>query len=163
MGYVGAATGYVVTGHFASAENGGWKLVIYIWAGWAFAGAAIMSILWNATTDKIGLLPSVVPRIAALVANSSAAAGIAYGQQSLVLQAATIIAAICLLATFKNCWAALVPLGLAAAGLLIVFMSYAGRGGDLTWDVSVAMGGYALTMIFALMILVDRGAERCES
>jgi sugar phosphate permease len=162
MGYVGAATGDVVTGHFASAENGGWKLVIYIWAGWAFAGAAIMSILWNATTDKIGLLPSVVPRIAALVAIAAATAGLAYGQEPIALQAAAIIAAISLLATFKNCWAALLPLGLSGVGLFFVFMSYAARGGDLTWHEGVAMAGYALTMICALMILVDRGAERCE-
>jgi hypothetical protein len=81
----------------------------------------------------------------------------------MILQAATIVAAICILATFRNCWAALLPLCVAAAGLLIVFISYVQRGGDLTWNESVAMAGYALTMICGLMILVDRGAERCES
>jgi sugar phosphate permease len=162
MGYVGAATGDVVTGYVTSAESGGWKLAIYIWAGWAFAGAAIMAMLWNTTTDKIGLLPSIAPKLAAMAALAAAAAGNAFGGQPAALQAATIAAAICLLATFKNCWAALLPLGVATAGLLIVFMSYAERGGDLMWQEGIAMAGYALTMLCALMILVDRGAERCE-
>jgi sugar phosphate permease len=162
MGYVGAATGDVVTGHFASAENGGWKLVIYIWAGWAFAGAAIMAILWNATAGRIGLLPGFVPRLAASAALAAAAAGNAYGDQPAALQVATIAAAILIVTTFWNRWAALLPAGVGAAGLLLVFISYVERSGDLTWHQSLAMAGYALTLICALMILVDRGAERCE-
>jgi sugar phosphate permease len=163
MGYVGAATGDVVTGYVTSAESGGWKLAIYIWAGWAFAGAAIMAILWNTTTDKIGLLPSVVPKLAALAALAVAAVANACGQQPLLLQAATIAAAICVLATFKNRLAALVPFGVAAAGLLFVFGSYARVGGDLAWHQSAAMAADAMAMICSLMILVDRGANLCES
>ena len=39
MGYMGAATGDVITGYYSSPEHGGWQVAIYIWAGWAFAGA----------------------------------------------------------------------------------------------------------------------------
>jgi hypothetical protein len=78
------------------------------------------------------------------------------------LQAATIAAAICLLATFKNRRAALVPFGVAVAGLLLVFGSYA-QSGELAWHHSAAMAAYALTLICSLMILVDRGATLCES
>lgn len=46
LGYMGAATGDVVTGYFAAPERGGWQLVIYIWAAWAFAGALLMACLW---------------------------------------------------------------------------------------------------------------------
>jgi hypothetical protein len=152
----------VVTGHFASAENGGWQLVIYIWAGWAFAGAAIMAILWNTTTDKIGLLPSAVPKLTALATLSAAAVANAYGQQPMLLQAATIAAVICLVATLKDCRAALVPFVVAAVGLVMVFVSYV-RGGELAWHQSVSMAAYAMTMICSLMILVDRGAKLCES
>jgi sugar phosphate permease len=162
MGYIGAAMGDVVTGYFSSAENGGWQLVIKIWAGWAFAGAAIMAILWNTTSDKIGLLPSVVPKLAALATLSAAAVANAYSHQPVLLQAATIAAAICLVATFMKRCAAFVPLVVAAAGLLLVFASYA-RGGDLNWHQSVAMAAYALTMICSLMILVDREVTLCES
>ena len=49
LGYMGAATGDVVTGHFSSASQGGWRIVIFIWAGWAFLGAAITGLLWNTT------------------------------------------------------------------------------------------------------------------
>jgi sugar phosphate permease len=46
MGYMGAATGDVVTGHFL---HKGWPFAIYIWAGWAFAAALFAALLWNAT------------------------------------------------------------------------------------------------------------------
>ena len=163
MGYMGAASGDVVTGYFSAPEHGGWHVAIYIWAGWAFAGAAIMAILWNTTANRIGLLPSVVPKLAALAALMAAAVAIAYGDQPVVLQAATIAAAICLAATSKNRGAALVPFGVAAAGLLFVFASYAQGGSDLAWHQSAAMAAYAMTMICSLMILVDRGAKLCES
>jgi hypothetical protein len=138
-------------------------VVIYIWAGWAFAGAAIMAILWNTTTDRIGLLPSILPKLAALAAFAVAAVANAFGQQPVLLQAATIAAAICVLGTFKNRLAALVPFGVAAAGLLFVFTSYVRSGGELAWHQGAAMAAYAMTMICSLMILVDRGAELCES
>ena len=50
MGYVGAATGDVVTGHYSDPENGGWEVAIFIWAGWAFAAAVFSAFLWNATS-----------------------------------------------------------------------------------------------------------------
>jgi MFS transporter, OPA family, glycerol-3-phosphate transporter len=46
LGYMGAATGDVVTGYYAAPERGGWQVVIYIWAAWAFAGALLMACLW---------------------------------------------------------------------------------------------------------------------
>jgi sugar phosphate permease len=47
LGYMGAASGDVVTGYFSSPKHGGWQVVIYIWAGWALCGAAIMALLWS--------------------------------------------------------------------------------------------------------------------
>jgi sugar phosphate permease len=161
MGYMGAATGDVVTGYFSAPEHGGWQVAIYIWAGWAFAGAAIMAILWNTTTDKIGVLPGAVPKLAALAMLMIAAGSGVYGEQPFALTTVTIAAAICLAATFVSRWAAVPILGVAAAGLLVVFATYV-RTGDVAWHICFAMAGYALTMICALMILVDRGAERCE-
>jgi len=52
LGYMGAATGDVVTGYFATPERGGWQVVIYIWAAWAFAGALLMAILWQKKGDR---------------------------------------------------------------------------------------------------------------
>jgi len=47
LGYMGAASGDVITGYYASPKHGGWQTVIYIWAAWAFAGAFLMAFLWN--------------------------------------------------------------------------------------------------------------------
>lgn len=47
LGYMGAASGDVVTGYFSAPERGGWQFVIYLWAAWALAGSAIMAVLWK--------------------------------------------------------------------------------------------------------------------
>jgi sugar phosphate permease len=52
LGYMGAATGDVVTGYYAAPAHGGWQVVIYIWAGWAFAGALLMAALWQAQGER---------------------------------------------------------------------------------------------------------------
>ncbi len=66
LGYMGAATGDVVTGYYSADEHGGWQVAIYIWAGWAFAGAAITAVLWNTTSRRIGVLPAMFPKLAAV-------------------------------------------------------------------------------------------------
>jgi sugar phosphate permease len=48
MGYMGAALGDVVTGHYKMPEHGGWQTAIYIWAGWALLAAVFAACLWNA-------------------------------------------------------------------------------------------------------------------
>ncbi len=52
LGYMGAAAGDVVTGHYKMPEHGGWQVAIYIWAGWAFAAAVFAALLWNAAADE---------------------------------------------------------------------------------------------------------------
>jgi sugar phosphate permease len=49
MGYMGAAVGDRVTGHFKAPEHGGWQTAIYIWAGWALLSAVFAACLWNVT------------------------------------------------------------------------------------------------------------------
>jgi hypothetical protein len=60
---MGAASGDVITGYFASpklefdvplygAIVGGWQTVIYLWAGWAFLGAILMAFLWNKKGER---------------------------------------------------------------------------------------------------------------
>ncbi len=73
MGYMGAATGDVVTGIFSADTPGtpdptgeSWQVTIWIWAGWAFAAAVTTGVLWNTTSRQIGLLPRGLPRIVSL-------------------------------------------------------------------------------------------------
>lgn len=54
MGYMGAATGDVVTGYFKDPAHGGWQVAIYIWAGWAFAAAVFAGLLWNVRPSARG-------------------------------------------------------------------------------------------------------------
>ncbi len=50
MGYMGAAAGDKFTGHLA--QDYGWKFAVWFWAGCAFAGAAVISCLWNAGRNR---------------------------------------------------------------------------------------------------------------
>lgn len=52
LGYMGAASGDVITGYYASPKHGGWQTVIYIWAAWAFAGALLMAVLWRKKGER---------------------------------------------------------------------------------------------------------------
>jgi hypothetical protein len=49
---MGAASGDVITGYYASPKHGGWQTVIYIWAAWAFAGALLMAFLWRKKGER---------------------------------------------------------------------------------------------------------------
>jgi sugar phosphate permease len=161
MGYMGAATGDVVTGYYSSPDHGGWQVAIYIWAAWAFAGSVITAILWNTTSRQAGLLNSAVPKLGAIATFAVACAAISYGQQPLALQVATYASAVCLGATFFTRWAAAPALAVAAIGLLTVFVGYIRLHEPVAWDQSAAMVAYGLAMITALMVLVERKETAC--
>jgi sugar phosphate permease len=164
MGYMGAATGDVVTGYYSAPEHGGWQVAIYIWAGWAFAGAAITAILWNTTARKIGVLPAWFPKVASIALLLIAGSAVGYGKQSLdslALSIGTIAAFLCLFGSFFTRWAAAPGLIVAAAGVLVVFASYVRMSDGVTWNQAIAMVAYGLTMITTLMILVERKEPAC--
>ncbi len=163
MGYMGAATGDVITGYYSSEAHGGWQVAIYIWAGWAFAGALITAILWNTTSRKVGLLSGLIPKFGALAMLLAAGAAIVYDEQPIALQVATFAAAICLLGAFANRWAAGPALAVATAGLLTVFATFVRMHDGVTWTQSAGMVAYGLTMITSLMILVEHKGQLCES
>lgn len=50
LGYMGGATGDVLTGKFL--DSHGWVVTTYIWAGWAFAAAITAALLWNTTASR---------------------------------------------------------------------------------------------------------------
>ncbi len=52
LGYMGAAAGDTITGHYKMPEHGGWEVAINIWAGWAFGSAFFAALLWNARSDS---------------------------------------------------------------------------------------------------------------
>jgi sugar phosphate permease len=162
MGYIGAATGDVITGYYSSAEHGGWQVAISIWAGWAFAGALVTALLWNTTSRKVGLIPGLVPKLGALGTLLAAGGAVSYGDQPMLLTIATFAAAACLLGTFSNRWAALPAMLVATAGLLVVFATFAQSNTGVTWAQSAAMVNYGLTMLTTLMIFVEQKGEPCE-
>ena len=163
IGYMGAATGDVITGYYSVPEHGGWQVAIYIWAGWAFAGAVLAALLWNATARRVGILPGAVPKLGGLAALLVAYVAIYRGGQPLALQVATIAAGACLLASFARNWAALPALVIAGIGVLAVFASYVRQTHDVTWDQTAAMVSYGLAIVMSLMVLVEIKDNACES
>jgi sugar phosphate permease len=163
MGYIGAATGVVVTGYVSDPEHGGWRVAIFLWAGWAFAGAAIMAILWNTTSGRVRAMPAVVPKLGAIAALASATTAATLSEQPGAVQIVAYAGAASLLGTFASRWAAVPGLIAAAACLLTVFIRSTQQTGSVTWQQSAAMIFSALTMIAAIMILVERKGVACES
>jgi MFS transporter, OPA family, glycerol-3-phosphate transporter len=163
MGYMGAATGDVVTGYYSSPEHGGWRVVFYILAGWAFAGSVVTGILWNTTARRIGVLPGIAPKLGGIAALVIASVALEWGEQPQVLRIATYLAAACLLGTFQTRWAAAPALAVAAIGLALVFASYVRMSDGVTWDQALGMVAYGLTAITSLMVLVEKKGESCAS
>ena len=55
IGYMGAATGDVVTGYYSADEHGGWQSPFISGPAGPLPGAAITAILWNTTSRRIGV------------------------------------------------------------------------------------------------------------
>lgn len=163
MGYMGAAGGDVITGYYSSDEHGGWRVAIYIWAGWAFAGALVTGLLWNATARRLTVLPAIVPRIIAFVA-MAAAGGLLLRDGGLpILAGSACAAAACLLATGVTRWAAGPSLGVALAGLTTIFVTHIVSKADLGWQQTTAVLCFGLAAVAAVMILIEGNGSRCES
>lgn len=164
LGYMGAATGDVVTGHYSSAAQGGWRSVICIWAGWAFLGAFITGFLWNTSAQKARevVMPSFAPKLASLVALGIACIAIHRGQQPAELQWATYFGLVALAATFGNRWFAVLGIIVSGAGVVTVFVGYLRKSG-ITWDQTAAMVAFGLTIVAALMVLIAPKGHPCES
>ena len=81
----------------------------------------------------------------------------------IVLALATAAGVVCMVVSFFRSRAAAGALVVAAAGLLVVFAIFVGSGGVVTWDRVAAMAAYGLSLIAAVMVLVERKGNVCES
>lgn len=162
IGYMGAATGDVVTGYYLKSAQGGWQVAIQIWAGWAFSGAIITALLWNTTARKVGIIPGAVPKLAAMALLTVAGLAVTMGNHPDELRWVTYAAAAVVAASFFSRWAAAPVMVIAAGALLAVFISYVQSQADIRWDQVAAMVAYGLSIVMCLMILVEQKAEPCE-
>ena len=64
---------------------------------------------------------------------------------------------------FVNRWFAGLTLIISAAGVLTVFIGYATAKSGITWNESTAMVAFGLTIVAALMVLVEQKEKPCES
>jgi len=163
MGYMGAAGGDVVTGYYSDEAHGGWQVAIFIWAAWAFAGALVTGLLWNATARRLTVLPAFVPRIIAFAAMTAAAALLLWDGQLPILAWAACFAAACLLVTGIMRGAAGPSLVVALLGLATIFVSHVVSKADLGWQQTTAVLCLGLTAVTAVMILIEGSGIICES
>jgi MFS family permease len=157
MGYMGAATGDVVTGYFSSKEHGGWERAIFIWAAWAFAGALITGLLWNASSRKLAIIPAIVPKLIAIAALLAAGVAISHANQPWLLQAATYAAAACLVGVFLARYAAGPGLVVSLVGPLVV---YSQMKKEVPWNQAAALLAFGMAFIACLMVIVEKKGER---
>jgi sugar phosphate permease len=159
IGYMGAATGDVVTGYFSAPEHGGWRTAIYIWAGWAFAGSAITTLLWNTTSRRVGLVPAVVPKVASVALMLLAGAAVGQGGGTGWLATASFAAALVGAGSLVGRLAAAPSLLVSLCGVVAVFLAGSHGASSGTWNATVAMASYGLAAIAAVMILVEKKDE----
>jgi hypothetical protein len=161
MGYMGAATGDIATGYFSDVAHGGWQVAIYVWAGWALAGAAVTALLWNTTARNVRLLSGTVPKVGALAALVVAGVISAYGAQHTSVQMMTWAAALCVTGALVHRSLALPAMALTLGALLATFVLYLRGGEAMTWSEAASMLAFGMAMIFTLMILVEQKDESC--
>jgi hypothetical protein len=160
MGYMGAATGDVVTGYFSSKEHGGWERAIFVWAAWAFAGSVITGLLWNTTAKRIGILPSRLPKVMTIVALAIAGGTLIYGGKPFILQIAIVVAALAACGVFFNRYAVLPGICVSAIAPLIIYLHMKK---DVAWNDAAALLACGVAVISCLMVLVEKKGEPCES
>ena len=129
MGYMGAATGDVVTGIYSSGSDDSWQVTIFIWAGWAFAAALTTGVLWNTTSRQVGLLPNWLPK--------SMACG------------ALVIAGVMIGMTGGGLWL-VAGIGLAVAGVVV---------SRFLRVLALAAGVLALSGLIALLVVPPESAD----
>ena len=156
MGYMGAATGDVVTGYFSEESHGGWQVAIWIWAGWAFVGALCASLLWNASSERLGLLPRSAPRLVGSVALLAAVVSQWQGEFLDAKVLAFLVGTLLLLGTFVVWYTAFPAAVISAVGIVWLFASHVtGSSEDVSWQLAVGLASSGVALISSIMILTD--------
>ena len=156
MGYMGAATGDVVTGYFSETAHGGWSTAIWIWAGWAFASAGCVALLWNTTAERVGFLPAAAPRIVGTVGLLTMVAALISQESPRDVSIGLACGLLPMLAAFHIRRMAIFSATFAAVGILYFFTGYAvNSGGQITWHLMAGLGGCGIALISSIMILAD--------
>ena len=161
MGYMGAATGDVVTGYYLKGTDDGWQTVIYIWAAWALGAALITSFLWNTTSSRLRLFAWQVP-VAVGSIGLLAAAGLLYhgaGLHWLVVRACGG-AILLLLARSVGSRLALLTLVVVLVVSLVGLVTLLLGGGpdqDLSsWYTVPVRVAHGLAALAAVMVMVEK-------
>jgi sugar phosphate permease len=156
MGYMGAATGDVVTGYFSDAAHGGWQIAIWIWAGWAFAAAGCVSLLWNTTSNRVGFLPSFVPKLTGTVGLLSMIAALIIEEAPQTVTLAMSAGILFMLASFKIRRLGIATSAFAVMGIAYFFSNYVVSFGDqVTWTLAAGLGGCGVALISSIMVITD--------
>jgi sugar phosphate permease len=156
MGYMGAATGDVVTGYFSDEAHGGWQLAIWIWAGWAFAAAGCSALLWNATSERVGFLPRWAPKLAGMLGLLAMVAALVAGDAPQNVTIGFSAGLLLMLAAFRIRRLAIMSATFAAMGIVYLFTNYVvSFGGHVTWNLAAGIGGCGIAVISSIMIFTD--------
>jgi len=156
IGYMGAATGDVVTGIYSSGSEDSWQVTIYIWASWAFAAALTTGVLWNTTARQVGLLPSWLPKMIAMVSLLTAAGVLQLAGGPVWLTAGIGLALVLVALSGVERILPLAAAGLALAGLIGLFIVPLGSEDLSGWLIVVSRVSLGLATLTALMVFVEK-------
>jgi hypothetical protein len=156
IGYMGAATGDVVTGIYSSGSEDSWQVTIYIWAGWAFAAALTTGVLWNTTSRQVGLLSRRLPWV--IACGSLVVAGsmvwLAGGPNWLLVGFGVAVAG--LVFSRRQKLLAVAAAVVAVAGLIVLFVVPLAADDLSTWFIVVPRVLLGLATLTSVMVFVER-------
>ena len=158
MGYMGAATGDVVTGYYSAEAHGGWQTAIYIWAAWALAAAVITGFLWNATAGRLKLLSGQVPLVVGTVV-LLLSAGLLYQGGGLQWIVVTAAAGALLLPLARSLAPALAvgTLVVSLVGLVALFLGAGLEPDSLSSGaLTISRVSHGLAALASVMVMVEK-------
>jgi len=113
-------------------------------------------VLWNTTARQVGLLPSWLPKMIALVSLLTAAGVLQVAGGPVWLVAGIGLALVMVALSDVERTLALASAGLALAGLISLFIVSVGAENLSTWFVVVARVSLGLATLTALMVFVEK-------
>ncbi len=156
MGYMGAATGDVVTGIYSGGSEDSWQVTIYIWAGWAFAAALTTAVLWNTTSRQVGLLPRWLPKSITCLSLGVAGSMVLIAGGPFWLVAGIGVALVGVLLSGSAKFLSLLAAGISLAGLILLFIIPPTAADLSTWFTVVPRVLLGLAALTCVMVFVER-------
>jgi len=115
-----------------------------------------VSLLWNTTSNRVGFLPSFVPKLTGTVGLLAMIAALVTEETPQNVTLALSAGIMFMLASFKIRRMGIATSAFAVMGIAYFFSNYAVSFGDqVTWTLTAGLGGCGVALISSIMVITD--------